>query len=54
MTQPRGCTIACSWDPSGESDDSKLEQVKYCIDLVLVHCVHWLHLELTHLVQYAS
>jgi hypothetical protein len=36
------------WDPSGESDNNnKSEQVKQCMDLR--HCLHWLHLEPTHL-----
>jgi hypothetical protein len=35
------------WDPSGESSNSKSEQVKQCMDLE--HCLHCLHLELTHL-----
>jgi hypothetical protein len=35
------------WDPSGESDNSKSEQVKQCMDLE--HCLHCLHLEATHL-----
>jgi hypothetical protein len=38
----------CGWVPSGESDSSKSEQVKECMDLE--HCLHWLHLEPTHLV----
>jgi hypothetical protein len=29
------------WDPSGESDGSKSEQVKQCMDLE--QCLHWLH-----------
>jgi hypothetical protein len=31
--------------PRGESDNSKSEQVKHCMDLE--HCRHWLHLEPT-------
>jgi hypothetical protein len=30
------------WDPSGESDNSKSEQAKQCMDLQ--HCLHWLSL----------
>jgi hypothetical protein len=37
------------WDPSAESDNSKSEQVKHCMDLE--HCMHWLHLEPTHLLH---
>jgi hypothetical protein len=40
------------WDPSAVSDDSKSEQVKQCMDLV--HCLHWLHLEPTHLLSTLS
>jgi hypothetical protein len=39
------------WDPSAQSEESKSEQVKHCIDLVhCVHGAHWLDLEPTHLV----
>jgi hypothetical protein len=45
----------CGWDPSRESDnsksepsESKSEQVRQCMDLE--HCLHWLHLEPTHLI----
>jgi hypothetical protein len=31
------------WDPSAESDGSKSEQVKQCMDLA--HFIHWLHLK---------
>jgi hypothetical protein len=40
----------CGWDPSAQSGGSKSEQVKHCMDLE--HCVHWLHLEPTHLLYY--
>jgi hypothetical protein len=35
------------WDPSVQSGGSMSEQVKKCINLE--HCLHWLHLEPTHL-----
>jgi hypothetical protein len=40
------------WDPRAESNGSKSEQVRQCMDLQ--HCLHWLHLEplsITHLVD---
>jgi hypothetical protein len=38
------------WDPSGESEESKPEQVRQCMDLE--HCLHSLHLEPTHRVWF--
>jgi hypothetical protein len=38
--------LCSGWDPSAESDNSKSEQVKNCMDLE--HCLHLLHLEPTH------
>jgi hypothetical protein len=35
------------WDPSAHSGNSNSERVRQCIDLE--HCLHWLHLEPTHL-----
>jgi hypothetical protein len=32
---------ACGWGPRAQSDDSKSEQVRQCMDLQ--HCLHWLH-----------
>jgi hypothetical protein len=40
------------WDPSGESVNSESEQVRQCMDLE--HCLHWLHLEPTHLLYYTG
>jgi hypothetical protein len=40
-------TTCGGWDPSGESDNSKSEQVKQCMGLE--HYLHCLHLEPTHL-----
>jgi hypothetical protein len=37
------------WDPSAQSDDSRSEQVKRCMDLK--HCVSFLHLEPAHLLR---
>jgi hypothetical protein len=37
------------WDPSAHSGESKPEQVRQC--MALEHCLHWLHLEPTHLVH---
>jgi hypothetical protein len=39
---------ACGWNPSAHSGESKTEQVRQC--MALEHCLHWLHLEPTHLV----
>jgi hypothetical protein len=38
----------CGWDPSAQSDGSKSEQARHCMDLQ--HCLHWLRLALPHLV----
>jgi hypothetical protein len=37
------------WVPSVQSEESKSEQDKECMDLK--HCMHWLHLEPTHLLH---
>jgi hypothetical protein len=37
---------------SAQSDDSKSEQVRQCVDLQ--HYLHWLHLEPTHLLYYTG
>jgi hypothetical protein len=37
---------ACRWDASAQSEVSKSELVRQCIDLQ--HCLHWLYLEPTH------
>ena len=34
------------WDPCAQSDGSKSEQVRQCMDLQ--HSLHWLHLGPTH------
>jgi hypothetical protein len=57
-----GCIMYGGWDPSGESDNSKSEQVNHCMDqghwlhlLHLLHCLRCLHclhcLRLLHLLR---
>jgi hypothetical protein len=51
MTESRdGAVPACQgsggWDPIAQSEGSKSEQVKQCMNLQ--HCLHQLHLEPTH------
>jgi hypothetical protein len=46
----RGQCMTGGWDPSAQSEGSKSEQVRQRMDLE--HCLHWLHLEPTHLIYY--
>jgi hypothetical protein len=41
------CNGTGGWDPSAQSEGSKSEQARQCMDLQ--HCLHWLHLGPTHL-----
>jgi hypothetical protein len=40
------------WDPSAQSEESKSEQARQCMDVE--HCLHWLHLEPTPLLYYTG
>jgi hypothetical protein len=44
--RPNLIAIPGGWVRSRESDSSRSEQVKQCMDLQ--HCPHWLNLEPTH------